>query len=146
MWLRSVLLHACMHACMLQTLCQCPTSGSLALSPEFQKDLSWFVNYLATTQGVFLIHPGDRTTVCLYGDAYEIGCGAVVDSHAYHALFPSTVLRASPFICHLEALNAAMALKRWAPILSHHRVHLFCDNVAAVYTFQVVQGRDPSLQ
>ena len=130
------------------TSCSRLSASTLPVVPSHshQKDQAWFVNYLPTDQGVFIIHPEDRTPVCLYVDACETGCGAVFDSHAYHDLLTSSVLQASPLICHLEALNAAVALKLWNPILSHRRVHLFCDNAAAVCIFQVGESHDPFLQ
>ena len=51
LYVTQVCVPACLFLnCMLQTLCQFPTSGSFTLSPEFQKDLAWFVNYQPTTR------------------------------------------------------------------------------------------------
>ena len=58
-----------------------------------------------------LIHEDGRTPIPLYVDACESSCGALTMSHAYHATFSTSVLQQGHLICHLEALNAAVALK-----------------------------------
>ena len=56
--------------------------------------------------------------------------------------FPAYILQQTLFICHLEVLNAMVALKMWAPKLTTQLVHLFCDNVSAV----AGRGMDTFLQ
>ena len=46
---------------------------------------------------------------------------------------------------HLEAVNAAAALRTWAP-LKENFVHLFIDNVTTVVIFQLCWGRDSYTQ
>ena len=64
------------------------------------------------------------------------GCGALIVGRAYHATFPPRVLQDNPLICHLETLNATLAIKLWAPQFVHHLIHLFCDKQAAITIFQ----------
>ena len=130
---------------MLQTLRQWPIRGSFTLSPEFCKDLVWFGDYLPTIDGVYIIHQDGREPVHLYVDACESGCGAITSAHAYHARFPTSVQSQNHLICHLGALNSAVALMLWARLFSHQLVHLFSDNMASVGIFQAGQGRDPFL-
>ena len=131
---------------MLDTLRQCPEQGSFTLSSELRKDLAWVDRLLPTTDGMFLIYH-NRHPVHLYLDACMSGCGALTVGRAYHTtFFTSRVLWDNPFICHLEALNAALAIKLWAPQFVHQLIHLFCDNQAAVTIFQAGQGKDAFLQ
>ena len=69
------------------------------------------------------------------------GCGDLTVGRAYHATFPSRVLPDKPLMCHLEALNAALA-----PHFVHQLIHLYCDNQAAVNIFQAGRGKDDFLQ
>ena len=63
-----------------------------------------------------------------------------------HATFPTSILIQNHLIFHPEALNAAVALKVWAPLFSHQLVHLFSDNALAVSIFQAGQDRNAFLQ
>ena len=74
------------------------------------------------------------------------GCGALTVGRAYHTIFPPRVLRDNTLICHLEALNAALAIKLWAPHYMHQLIHLFCDNQATVTIFQAGWGKDAFFQ
>ena len=130
----------------LDTFRQCPEQGSFTLSSEFHRDLTWFDRFLPTTDGTFLIYQDDRHLVHKYIDACMSACGAIKVGRAYHATFPPRVLRDNPFICQLEALNAALAIKLWAPQFMYQLIHLFCDNQAAVTIFQACRGKDAFLQ
>ena len=105
---------------MLDTLTQCPEQGSFTLSPEFRKGLAW-VDWF------------------LYINACMSGCGALTAGRTYHATFLPMVLQGNLPICHLETLNATLAIKLWAPQFDHQLLHLFCNNQAAVSIFQVGQ-------
>ena len=71
--------------------------------------------------------------------------GVFTDMEAYHTQFPAHVVQQNASICHLEALNAMVAVKLWAPKLATQLVHLFCDNATAVAIFHMGRGRDPFL-
>ena len=131
---------------MLETLQACPLQGVVHLSPEFKKDLAWFHQYLPCTNGVFLIHEESRTPIPLFVDACTSGCGAVTSDQAYHRVFPPQILHQNLPICHLEALNAVVALKVWAHMFSGHLVHLFSVNTTSVAIFQVGRSRDAFIQ
>ena len=49
-------------------------------------------------------------------------------------------------ICHLEALNAVVAIKVWVPSFTKQLVHLSFDNATAVAILQVGRGNDSFLQ
>ena len=131
---------------MLETLRAYPEQGRIALSPEFKMDVAWFSKYLPTTDRVFIIHEDDRVPVHLFVDACTSGCGAVTKWAAYHTQFAPHVVREGHPICHLEALNAVVAITLWAPSFSKSLVHLFSDNTTAVAIFHVGRGRDSFLQ
>ena len=59
----------------------------------------------------------------------------MVPANAYHAEFPEYILAKDRPICHLETLNAVVALLMWAPQLAHQLVHLLSDNATAVSIF-----------
>ena len=95
---------------------------------------------------MFLLHEEKRTLLQVYMDACMSGAGGVLRPQAYHARFPPHVLSADPAICHLEALNAVVALTLWADRLRGQLVHLFSDSSMAVMVFQAGRGRDELLQ
>ena len=131
---------------MLDTLKQCPEQRSFTLSSEFRNDFAWFDHFLPTADGMFLIHQDERHLVHLYIDACMFGCGALTAGRAYHTTFLPRVLWDNALISHLEALNATLAIKLWAPQFAHQLIHLFCDNHAAVTIFQARWGKDAFLQ
>ena len=56
------------------------------------------------------------------------------------------ILHQNLSICHLEALNALVAVKVWTPHFTGQRVHLFSDNAIAVAICQAGKGRDAFIQ
>ena len=69
-----------------------------------------------------------------------------MSAHAYHAVFPPSVLRQVRPICQLEVLNTAIAIKLWVPQLAHKLVHLYVNNAMAVAIFQTGRGKDEFIQ
>ena len=59
---------------------------------------------------------------------------------------PTHILHQNLSICHLEALNALVAVKVWAPHVKGQLVHLFSDNATAVDIFQAGKGMDAFIQ
>ena len=96
---------------MLLTLRACPEQGITHLSTEFKKGLAWFDRFLLRTDdGVFIIHEFDREPIYLFVDACTSGCEVVSNAEAYHMKFPPHILQQDLSICHLEALNAVVAV------------------------------------
>ena len=60
--------------------------------------------------------------------------------------FPPHILHPDLSICHLEALNAVVAVMVWAPKFANHLVHLFSDNATAVAICQAGKGSDSFLK
>ena len=82
----------------------------------------------------------------IFVGAYTTGFGALCRAEAHHTIFPQRVLDQGYPICELEALNAAMAIKLWAPTLVGRRVRLYSDSSAAVGILQAGKGRNSHIQ
>ena len=78
---------------------------------EFIKDLNWFVEFLPSTNGVFIMLEDNGQPINLFNDACNTGAGAVADDDEYHSKFPHHIIDGNHTICHLETLNI---LKTWA--------------------------------
>ena len=131
---------------MVLILRECPEQGFTHLSTEFKKDLAWFEGFLRHTDGVFIIHEDNRDPICLFVDTCTSGCRAVSNAEAYCMEFPLHILQQDLSIWHLEALNAVVAVKVWAPKFAKHLIHLLPDNSMAVAILQAGKGRDLFLQ
>ena len=112
---------------MLITLQAYPDQGVTHLSEEFRKDLKWFNRFLPCTDSVFIIHE-DREPICLSVDACPFVCRAVANSQAYDMKFPSYIQQQGMSICHLEVLNAIVAMKEWGPHFANQLVNLLSHN------------------
>ena len=123
-----------------------PHMVSFHLSVEFRKGLAWFYHFLPLTNRVFLIHEDARQPVPHFMDACTSGCRALMGLETYHSQFLNHIPQQGISICHLEVLNATVAIKSWAPKYANRLVHLFSDNTTAVSIFQAGRGRDPFLQ
>ena len=95
------------------------------LFAEFKKDLQWFRLYPASSNGMSIIE--DEYTTC---------CGALCGAEAYHTIFPQCILDHGHPICELESLNAAVAVKLWAPTLVSRRVRLYSDGCGYTTSWQ----------
>ena len=60
--------------------------------------------------------------------------------------FPSHIQQKGMSIFHLEALNAVVAMRVWAPQFANQLFHLLSDNSTDVVIFQAEKGKDPFLQ
>ena len=71
-----------------------------------------------------------------------MGAGAICRWEAYHTEFPGDILRDEHPICHLEAVNAVVALKTWVPQIQVSPVHLYTEYAKAMAIVQLCRGRD----
>ena len=132
---------------MLATLRACPPIGTIQLAPEFKKDLQWFWLYASASNGVSIIDDDARQVVDIYVDACTAGCGVFLcHKEAYHTTFPPHKLDQGHPICELEALNAAIAIKLWAPMLAGRRVRLHSDSSTAMAIIHAGKGRNGHFQ
>ena len=79
-------------------------------------------------------------------DACTTDCSALCQAEAYHTVFLQHVLEEERPICKIEALNATMAVKLWAPNLVGKRVSLYSDSSTAVAILQTGKGRNSHIQ
>ena len=126
---------------MLDTLRRAPDTGKVTLDDDFKKDLLWFDRYMASTNGIYIIHP-TRETITIELDSCLSGCGAICLSEYYASEFPAHINDARHPICHLELLNIVVACRLWAPALTGKRLLIRCDNTPAVYALRTARGRD----
>ena len=78
----------------------------------------------------------------VFMDACKTGISAIYQPEVYHTEFLPQVLAKQHPIIHLEALNALVALRRWAPQLTDDLIQLYSDSTTAVTIFQVSRGRE----
>ena len=129
---------------MLDTLRSSPPHGYIRLSEEFMKDIAWFLMFLPTYNGIHLMTPL-TPDLSLEADSCLTGCGAICGREYYHTMFPEFILVQNMLICHLEMLNIVAAIKLWGPTWKNKRVHILCDNSAAIMILQHGRGRDSFL-
>ena len=79
-------------------------------------------------------------------DACTSGCRAVYRADVYHTIFPQCILDKGCPICKLEAPNATVAIKYWAPTLVGRRVRLYSESSKAVAILQAHKGSNSHIQ
>jgi hypothetical protein len=131
---------------LLHALRACPPTGSLKLTEEFKKDLSWLAQFLPQCNGVFIIQPTNPPQHHIYVDSSLSGAGGILEKQAYALEYPPAITDVQHPICHLEALNCVLALKLWSSQLAGKKVSLHCDSATAVAVLQAGKGRDPFIQ
>ena len=131
---------------MLAILRECPEFGEITLDLELKKDVNWFINYRAGTNGVFIMDNDHRSLIHIYIDACTTGCGAICQAEAYHSEFSAAIQQENHPICKLEAINAMVALKCWTLQLTAQKAVLHSDSATAVAIFKQAGGATQSPQ
>jgi hypothetical protein len=116
---------------MLMLLRSADKSLPVRLTDEFLKDISWFLKFLPSYNGIHMIRSAIPDFE-VHVDSCLTGCGGHWDTHYYHTAFPSDTLQANHPICHLELLNILLALRLWGKMWHHKNVLVYCDNTPAV--------------
>ena len=78
---------------MLAILRQCPEFGEIILDLKLNKDVNWFINYLAGTNNVFIMDQDHRSPIHIYVDICTTCCGAICQAEAYHSELPAAILQ-----------------------------------------------------
>ena len=131
---------------MLQVLRDHPhTAGSVPLDSEFHKDLSWFKDYLAQCNGIFMIQPSSKPHQVINADASLSGGGAIYKNNCYHTTFPDFIMEQGLSICHKEMLNCLISIKLWAHLLADTTITLYCDSMVTINVLTSARGRDQFL-
>ena len=117
----------------------------IKLTQEFFQDLLWFQKFLPNFNGItYLVKTEVLGENYVYLDASLTGLGAIWNNRVYStAIFsiPGFQLK----IVHLEMLNIVLALRTWGPYWQHHRIKIFCDNLAVVQVVKSSKTKDKFL-
>ena len=104
----------------------------IKLTKEFFQDLTWFLKFLPTFKGItYLVKTEVLGKNHVYLDASMTGLGAIWNNRVYSTpifSIPGFQLK----IVHLEILNIILALRTWGSYWQHHKIKIFCDNLAVV--------------
>ena len=131
----------------LATLREIPKDGTIALSPEFKKDMAWFNAFLPTFNGKVYFDKNIKPTVTdLYVDACLTGVGGAWGEIVYALPLSSIPQVPIPHsIVHLEMVNVFIAINLWKHELSGKTVKIHCDNMAVVCSLNSGRSWDPFL-
>jgi hypothetical protein len=130
---------------MLITLRAAPRSGKIQLDQDFQRDVQWFLKYLPSTNGIYIIAPETPTVNHIYVDSSPTAGGGIFNKQCYHKQYAQQFTHGGWSICHLEMINCMVALKLWAQQLKDKCVCLHSDNMPSVNVLQAGRSRDPKL-
>ncbi|KAK3751282.1 hypothetical protein QZH41_002731, partial [Actinostola sp. cb2023] len=117
------------------------------LTREFRRDLTWWLRFLRTYNGVSLIRssPWSAPDIVFSTDACLTGCGGVSHSQYFHATFPAEAQSQFADIHRLEALAILVALRLWGHSWTGLRMQVFCDNQAVVSALSSGKVKDQLL-
>ena len=117
----------------------------IKLTQEFFQDLSWFLEFLPTFNGItYLVKTEVLGENYVYLDASLTGLGAIWNNRVYSTpifVIPGFQLK----IVHLEMLNIVLALRTWGSYWKHHKIKIFCDNLAVVQVVKSSKTKDKFL-
>ena len=120
----------------------CHSKSRINLTPDFQKDLNWFLTFLYTFNGVSYIYRPSMAQV--YVDASPYGFGAICNNQVYAVPYNQGYFSHASIV-HLEMYNVFLALQVWAPQWQNSKVCVFCDNQAVVAALTTLRIRDSFL-
>ena len=116
--------------------------SSITLTHDFRRDLRWFVKFVRSYSGTsFFDHKPIEATIEL--DACLTGFGGRWGSWVYHVPIEKEYKNLA--ITQLETLNILVALRLFAFYWHRKKVHVRCDNLAAVQVLTSGKTRDPFL-
>ena len=117
----------------------------IRLTEEFFQDLTWFLEFLPTFNGItYLVKTEVLGENYVYLDASLTGLGAIWNNRVYSTptfSIPGFQLK----IVHLEMLNIVLALRTWGSYWQHHKIKIFCDNLAVVQVVKSSKTKDKFL-
>ena len=126
---------------LLETLRSSREHGRHPIGPAFKADIHWISQYLPLYNGIQMIPRNPTLDTPISVDSCLTGGGGHFGNRIYYTAYPEFILQQALNISELEMLNALIAIKLWAPMLSNHVVRLQCDNSAAVSVLQSGRGR-----
>lgn len=115
----------------------------IAISSAFKLDLSWFLNYAGSANGIYYYTPS-RQEVEIQCDSSLVGAGGVAGQFCYAWHYPDSHLQRFPRIHDLEAVNVVVAYNTLA-----HRVAtpgclivISTDNLGSSVALQTGRTKD----
>ena len=127
---------------MLQLLRDNYDKNTIKITHEFRRDLRWFVKFVRSYNGTsFFYHKPIQATIEL--DACLTGFGSRWGNWVYHV--PIQKKYKNLAITQLETLNILVALRLFSTFWHKKKVHVKCDNLAAVQVLTSGKTRDPFL-
>lgn len=116
---------------MLETLRAATLQAKVKLSPDFKKDINWFVRFLPAYNGLHMMQP-TITESPIEVDSCLTGCGGLWGDFYYHTQFPDFIMDMNLHISCKEMLNIALALKLFANKLRDAVIQIYSDSATAV--------------
>jgi hypothetical protein len=119
------------------------TAHKVAIDEGTKQDLQWFMACAHAANNTIKIYKCVLPRLDIYVDASLSGLGGVLGNYVYElAILPKPEF----CIAHWEAINILVALRTFFPILQHHKITIWCDNIVAVNILSSARGTDPILQ
>ena len=117
----------------------------VSLNKEFQKDIRWWLNFLAVYNGVYIIldTPWSAPDCVFATDACLTGCGGICGDRLFHTPFPDSVCQKFSAIHQLEFIALLVATRLWGSRWTSLRIQVFCDNEAVVAVINSGKTSDP---
>ena len=115
------------------------------LTPDFHKDISWFLTFLPSFNGIsYLKEKVVDSVQFLHLDACLTGMGGVWRDCVYAT--PLHNLGGLDLkIVHLEMLNLVIALRTWGSSWCHSSITVYCENLGVVCVVKTGKTKDPFL-
>ena len=124
---------------MLDLLRSADKQQCISITPDFSKDLAWFLEFTPSFNGqVSFNHQRLQGHIEL--DASLQGLGAYYNNQVY--ALPITLDPNIFGIVHLEMINILLAIRAWAPKWSGKAVLIHCDNMAVVSVLNTGKTQD----
>ena len=98
------------------------------------------MEYLTQTNWVYVIDEDHQEPVHIFMDAYTSDTRVLCQLEECHAQLPPSVWKKQHTICNLEALNAAVAIRRWALTLQGKLANLHSDSTMVLVILKVEKG------
>ena len=117
----------------------------VSLSKEFQKDIRWWLNFLAVYNGVSIISdtPWSAPDCVFATDACLTGCGGICGDRIFHTHFPDSICQKFSAIHQLKFIALLVATRLWGSRWTGLRIQVFCDNEAVVAVINSGKTSDP---
>ena len=127
---------------MLDLLCANYDITHITLTPEFQRDIRWFTQFLSKYNGIsYFDHKPPNNVTEL--DACLVGLRGRYQNLVYH--LPIVKHYQNLSIVHLEMINILVAIRVFGHIWHRQLILVNCDNDAVVQVLNLGRTRDPSL-